>query len=278
MRHLLALGPLPWNALGVSPTDWRDCEVHEAFGEYDAIRRLLTRAFDVIVTNPLTPADRDIEIVREARDLQPGIRPIVIAPELTPDDIIAALRADVYAAFTMPVVAAELNEAVNGALDAEDWKNGIQVLSALPEWISLRVTCRRLTADRLTHFISQLAADVPEIDRFALVSAFREMLLNAMEHGAGFDPEKVVDVSAMRTARAIVYYFKDPGRGFNPKAVRGVAKDDDPISHLEEREALGIRPGGFGLMITTKMVDEVHYNEFGNEVILVKHLDQPHDA
>ena len=80
MRHLLALGPLPWNALGVSSTDWRDCEVHEAFGEYDAIRRLLTRAFDVIVTNPLTPADRDIEIVREARELQPGIRPIVIAP------------------------------------------------------------------------------------------------------------------------------------------------------------------------------------------------------
>ena len=52
-----------------------------------------------------------------------------------------------------------------------------------------------------------------------------------------------------------------------------MAKDDDRISHLEEREALGIRPGGFGLMITTKMVDEVHYNEFGNEVILVKHLD-----
>lgn len=278
MRHLLAVGPLPWNALGLTPGDWRDCEIHEAAGEGDAIRRLRTRAFDVIVTHPLTPADRDIEIVREARDLQPGIRPIVIAPELTPEDIIAALRADVYAAFTLPVVAAELREAIAGALDAEDWENGIQVLSALPEWIALRVVCRRLTADRLTHFISQLAADVPEIDRFALVSAFREMLLNAMEHGAGFDPEKVVDVAAMRTARAIVYYFKDPGPGFNPKAVRGVAKDEDPISHLEEREAAGIRPGGFGLMITTKFVDELHYNEFGNEVILVKHMDTQDDA
>lgn len=273
MRHLLAVGPLTWKTLGVSPADWPDCETHEAYGEGDALRRLRARAFDVIITHPQAPADRDILVVREARELQPGIRPIVIAPELTPEDIIAALRADVYAAFTMPVVAAELNEAIVGALDAENWQNGIQVLSAQPEWIALRVMCRRLTADRLTHFVSQLAADVPEIDRFALVSAFREMLLNAMEHGAGFNPEKVVDVSAMRTARAIVYYFKDPGPGFNPKAVRGVAKDDDPISHLEEREAAGIRPGGFGLMIATKMVDEVHYNEFGNEVILIKHLD-----
>jgi len=273
MRHLLAVGPLTWKTLGVSPGDWQDCEVHEAYGEGDALRRMRARAFDVIVTHPLTPADKDILVVREARELQPGIRPIVIASELTPEDIIAALRADVYAAFTMPVVPAELNEAIAGALDAEDWQNGIQVLSAQPEWIALRVMCRRLTADRLTHFVSQLAADVPEIDRFALVSAFREMLLNAMEHGAGFDPEKVVDVAAMRTARAIVYYFKDPGPGFNPKAVRGVAKDDDPISHLEEREAAGIRPGGFGLMIATKLVDEVHYNEFGNEVILIKHLD-----
>lgn len=277
MRHLLAVGPLPWKTLGLSAGDWPDCEIHEATGESHAIRMLRTRAFDVIVTHPWTPADRDIQIVREARELQPGIRPIVIAPELTPEDIIAALRADVYAAFTMPVVAAELRESITHALDAEDWQNGIQVLSALPEWISLRVMCRRMTADRLTNFISQLAADVPEIDRFALVSAFREMLLNAMEHGAGFDPDKVVDVSAMRTARAIVYYFKDPGTGFNPKAVRGVAKEDDPITHLEEREAQGIRPGGFGLMIATKMVDEVHYNEFGNEVILVKHMDA-HDA
>lgn len=30
MRHLLAVGPVPWQALGVSPGDWRECETHEA--------------------------------------------------------------------------------------------------------------------------------------------------------------------------------------------------------------------------------------------------------
>ena len=31
--------------------------------------------------------------------------------------------------------------------------------------------------------------------------------------------------------------------------------------------------GGFGLLIAQKLVDEVIYNDKGNEVLLVKHLD-----
>ncbi len=168
----------------------------------------------------------------------------------------------------------ELRESIAQALDAEDWSNGVEVISALPNWITLRVACRRINADRLTRFISELAAGVPELDRDDLVTAFREVLLNAMEHGAGFDPGTVIEVAAIRTERTIVYYFKDPGPGFNPKAPGLVATDDDPLSHLTYREAEGKRPGGFGMLLTAKLVDEVHYNERGNEVFLVKHLDK----
>jgi anti-sigma regulatory factor (Ser/Thr protein kinase) len=99
------------------------------------------------------------------------------------------------------------------------------------------------------------------------------VLLNAMEHGAGFDPEKVVEVAAVRTERTLVYYFKDPGPGFDVHAPKMVASEDDPITHLSEREAIGKRAGGFGLLLASKLVDEVHFNENGNEVILVKHVD-----
>ena len=173
----------------------------------------------------------------------------------------------------MPVVPDELRESIRQALDAENWKNGIEVISALPGWITLRVACRRMTADRMTRYITELAGGVPNLDRTELATAFREVLLNAMEHGAGFDPDKVIEVAAVRTARTIVYYFKDPGPGFNPKAPGLVATDDDPLTHLTHREAEGKRPGGFGMLLTAKLVDEVHYNERGNEVILVKHLD-----
>jgi len=179
----------------------------------------------------------------------------------------------VYATFTLPVAPDELRASVRQALDDEHWRSGIRVESAVPDWIALRVACRRVNAERLTHFMSELAGDLPDSARHQLVTAFREVLLNAMEHGAAFDPGKVVEVHAVRTDRALVYYFKDPGPGFDPRRPKMVASETDPISHLSERESQGRRAGGFGLLLTSKLVDEVHFSEKGNEVILVKHLD-----
>jgi anti-sigma regulatory factor (Ser/Thr protein kinase) len=33
-----------------------------------------------------------------------------------------------------------------------------------------------------------------------------------------------------------------------------------------------LRPGGFGLLMTRQLVDEMIYNEAGNEVLLIKYL------
>jgi hypothetical protein len=38
------------------------------------------------------------------------------------------------------------------------------------------------------------------------------------------------------------------------------------------REAKGIRPGGFGLLMVRAQVDELIYNEKRNEVVFVKYL------
>ena len=45
---------------------------------------------------------------------------------------------------------------------------------------------------------------------------------------------------------------------------------DDPFTHLDVREKLGLRAGGFGLLICQGMVDEMAYNDKGNEVTLIK--------
>jgi anti-sigma regulatory factor (Ser/Thr protein kinase) len=36
-----------------------------------------------------------------------------------------------------------------------------------------------------------------------------------------------------------------------------------------------MRPGGYGVLLARHLVDELLYNEQGNEVMLVKYLDQP---
>jgi len=42
---------------------------------------------------------------------------------------------------------------------------------------------------------------------------------------------------------------------------------------MNPREEKGLRPGGFGIMISQAKVDELIYNEAQNEVVFVKYLD-----
>jgi anti-sigma regulatory factor (Ser/Thr protein kinase) len=71
---------------------------------------------------------------------------------------------------------------------------------------------------------------------------------------------------------------KDPGTGFSLEELKHSAlanPPDEPFRHMVQREALGMRPGGFGILMARKLVDDLLYNEAGNEVLLVKYLDQP---
>jgi anti-sigma regulatory factor (Ser/Thr protein kinase) len=122
--------------------------------------------------------------------------------------------------------------------------------------------------------MDELQAGVSEDAREGLLLAFRELLLNAMEHGAGFNSGRTVEVSAVRTERAIVYHFRDPGEGFRLDQLEHAAisnPSDDPVRHMERRQAMGMRPGGFGMLIARRIADELYYSESGNQVLLIKH-------
>jgi len=250
-------------------------EVEAASGSFDALDRIARRAIDVLVTSASTRVNEDLALLEAARQVRPGLKAIILAPSIAPPEVIKALRARVFGCLTAPFEPGEVVEMVKAAAETDDWRDGIQVRSARPEWISLRVTSSLVTAERLGSFMTALRIDLPESTRDDLLIAFREVLLNAMEHGAGFDPEKVVDVSAVRTERAVVYHFRDPGPGFDVSRLAEAAVTEpmtDPMGHLERRAAAGQRPGGFGILLTRQLVDEVLYNETGNEVVLIKRL------
>jgi CheY-like chemotaxis protein/anti-sigma regulatory factor (Ser/Thr protein kinase) len=250
-------------------------ELESCTGDIEALQLVRQKAFDVVVSDPITTISEDIALAEELRSTRPGLKTIVRAPSAERDDLIAALRAHVFACFTQPVDNTEIVEAVRSALADDKTGDDIAVVSGLPHWLTLRVSCRLLTAERLTQFLREFESGLPDGDRDLLITAFREMLLNAMEHGAGFDPDKVIEVTAARTARAIVYHFRDPGTGFTQAVAEVAAATNDPdtiIATAETRAALGLRPGGLGLLIVRQIVDELVYNERGNEVLLIKHI------
>jgi anti-sigma regulatory factor (Ser/Thr protein kinase)/CheY-like chemotaxis protein len=267
-------GPVPLAIQGT--TVLRDHEIHRATGSLEGLRFVRERACDVVVTDPVTSIAEDLALAAELSRVRPGVRVIALAPAASHEDLVAALRAHVFACFTPPFEAAEIVDMIRAALKASDWRDGLEVVSALPHWFTLRVACHLLTADRLVRFMTEQQTDLPDEERDLLIAAFREMLLNAMEYGGGFDSENVIEVTAARTARAIVYYFRDPGPGFDRKALAHAVSTSDAdqvVASALRRAEMGLRPGGFGMLIARQIADELVYNERGNEAILVKHLD-----
>lgn len=244
-------------------------------GLSEAIDRVGRHPVDVLLTNPATPIAETLAFLDQIKAVRTDMRIIVLAPALTDADVVHALRADAFACFTEPFDYAEIADMTRSALSAVDWKDGIEVLSGLPSWLTLRVACGLVTVDRLTRFMTEWRGDLPSDERDLLMAAFRELLLNAMEHGAGFDADKTIQVTAARTARAIVFHFRDPGNGFDPTDLQHAARTSAPehvVATTVHREETGRRPGGFGMLIVRGVVDELIYNEQGNEVLMIKHI------
>jgi DNA-binding response OmpR family regulator len=108
-----------------------------------------------------------------------------------------------------------------------------------------------------------------------LRQALMEMGQNAIEWGNRHRSDKLVDIIYRILADRVEIVVKDQGKGFDRCKLRHAADPDDPIAHMDVREKLGLREGGFGLLITRGMVDEMRYNDVGNQVTLIKRFPRP---
>jgi anti-sigma regulatory factor (Ser/Thr protein kinase) len=239
------------------------------------------RSFGVVITSCDSALAEDLALLTELRAIRPGLKCIVLARHSTPDEVIAALRARVYACCTPPFDLNEITYLAASAASDSQWRDDIQVLSAKPGWVSVRVNCRLINAERLLTFAKELSVQLPEDAREDMMQALREILLNAMEHGAAFNPDQIVEVTAVRTARSCVFHIQDPGAGFRRESVVTAPLDIeevDPVAHITQREKAGMRAGGYGLLVASGTVDELIYSEIGNEVLLIKYLDSSSSA
>lgn len=251
--------------------------VEYAAGPVGALQRLRMGSFGIVITSPDTSIEEDISLLEEMRLIRPAVKCIVLAPHSTADDVIAALRAQVFACYTSPFDPATIAHFARFAASDSQWRDAIEVVTAKPGWVTVRANCNVLTAERLLTFVNELSTQLAPEFRLEMLQALHEILMNAMEHGAAFNPEQVVEVTAVRTARAVVFYVRDPGPGFRPESVGDIAMTDisqDPIAHIARRDKEGIRPGGYGLLLAKGTVDELIYSELGNEVLLIKYTDR----
>ncbi len=255
----------------LSPEGWTIEEVTDLPAALEAV---VARAFDLVVTGRHSSGEDDVKFLRQVRRISPHARVIILTDDSKPEDVIASMREHAYGYLSRGLSVEALTQTVRAVLDTTLWTDGIEIVSATPNLITLAVRCQIVAAERVLQFLGEIT-DLPEDECRDVGMAFREMLLNAMEHGGNFDPSKYVEVCYVRTRHMVMARIKDPGDGFTLEEVRHAAianPPDDPLAHVIRRNETGMRPGGYGVLLAKNLVDELIYGEKGNEVLLVKYL------
>jgi serine/threonine-protein kinase RsbW len=135
-----------------------------------------------------------------------------------------------------------------------------------PERLSVRVRVT-LAADRqsVDPVVDQVMESVREMKcvdgkEDAIQLSLQEALANAVVHGAKEDPSKVVEcLVACDEERGILIIVRDPGEGFDPKAIPSCTLGENLYSNH-----------GRGIFLINQLMDEVQFHKNGTEIRMVK--------
>ena len=252
-----------------------DRQIDSSFNGDEALAKIKTVPYDLVLADVQMPGMNGLALLECIRRICPATKVLVMTVENSPDNIVRAIRKHAFSFFSKPFPMSSFAEMVKCGLKSTEWEDDIEVTSAQLNWIGLHLRCKVEAADRIVQFLRELASDLSQTDQENLATALREILMNAIEHGGGSDPRQKVTVTYVRGSRSLIYYVRDPGPGFSFEDLSHAAVSnppDSPFEHADIRERMGLRPGGFGILLTRKLVDELIYNETGNEVLLIKYL------
>jgi CheY-like chemotaxis protein/anti-sigma regulatory factor (Ser/Thr protein kinase) len=249
--------------------------VDEAENGAAGLEKIAAGKYDLVLLDVWMPEMTGLDMLNHLRQRRAAPRAIIMTTDETPETVLRAVREQAYLYVRKPVERQHLLDVVAEGLARRRKPRPIEVVSARPNWVELLVPCEREAATRIQSFLMQLKGDLPESVRQSVGQAFHELLLNTIEWGGKFNPRRKVRIAYVRTERLLIYRIADPGQGFRFEDLVHSAlanPDEEPFRHTEVREQKGLRPGGFGLLMTKAMVDELVYNEKQNEVLFVKYL------
>ena len=90
--------------------------------------------------------------------------------------------------------------------------------------------------------------------------ALTEALANAVVHGAGNDPKKIVECDvACDEEQGMLIVVRDPGPGFDPTNIPDPCQGENIYSHH-----------GRGIFLINQLMDEVRFHKNGTEIHMIK--------
>ena len=239
----------------------------------DAVQKVLAQRPDAVVLDVMLPGRDGFEICRELKfRRETNLIPIVMLTAMQDKEAeTSGLRVGANRYLTKPFQPGDLLKEIRCALDhRRELEQGRTHTS-----LDIHMNSDTRNREQLNDLLSELFLFTPlteeEVGRIRYAAL--EMIENAMEWGNRRQKELLVTIRYEVTDDHVKFVITDQGQGFDPKCLPHAACDDDPAAHLCIREKLGLRDGGFGILITKGIMDEVRYNQTGNQVTLIKHFN-----
>jgi DNA-binding response OmpR family regulator len=230
---------------------------------------------DLILLDLMLPDVDGYDVCRELKlDRATNLIPLImVTARVQREDRLRGLQVGANCYLTKPFREQQLRQAVAEALA---WREEL-LQRGLDGEVHFRLLSDTVYLDELNHLLASLFLHTPlsQAQVRQLGAAVRELGTNAIEWGHQKQVDRPVTVTYHIDPEKVTIVIRDTGPGFNPSNLPHAARDDDPVAHMEVREALGLREGGFGILMARGLVDELSYNATGNEVKLVKNFPAP---
>lgn len=96
---------------------------------------------------------------------------------------------------------------------------------------------------------------------FDIKLSLEEAVINAMKHGNGFDKSLPVVITYDFSGGRLEVTVRDQGKGFDHSATPDPRSKTNILKH-----------GGRGVFLIRNLMDEVEYNDSGNEIKMIKFI------
>lgn len=257
----------------------------------EAVRLFQSDPADIVLSDLRMPGLSGVDLMDRLKPIQPRTLFILMSGYEDVAETVRGLRHGAIDFFQKPFKMGNLISCLERAFQqvwAQEQRSAVRSY-LVEERRSFRVPN---DIEQVTHVASELTRTIenePGLEDLALEgirAALHEMILNAIEHGNleitydeksklmespdGWSREiearaknpayrdRRVTVEATQTPDAITYKIRDEGKGFDH-------------SCLPDPAELTFVPHGRGILITRVHMDELTYNEAGNEVTMVKY-------
>ena len=131
--------------LGIALKD-TGCYLEGAVDGVDALSKIDAAKWDLVITDVIMPRMDGLELLDRLRRLRPQLPVLVMTVDSTAQKIVTAIRDHAFGWLQKPFTRDAVVDLVNAALADPPLEGDIEVISASPRWLELRLRCDMKTA------------------------------------------------------------------------------------------------------------------------------------